>query len=193
MANHATSSNQQTGVTQREPTPGAQSKNARGGSARRGLSRLIAGVSAGLAAGVAALGLSVASAEPSDPVFGYWIIESGHAIVHISPCGEKACGRVVWMSDPTNDDGTPRLDSENDNPSLRTRPLCGMRAIGDFERAGQGDWQGGYIYDPIEGDVYDAYLEIQPDGSLKVRGFVRVTMIGKTQTWRRVGHSRGGC
>lgn len=134
-----------------------------------------------------------AQAQGGDPVFGLWLVESERAIVRIAPCGSNACGNVVWMLEPNDAQGRPRLDSENEDASLRSRPLCGLPMIGNFVRTSEGNWEDGFIYDALEGDVYDAYLEYQGGDRLKVRGFLGVSLLGRSQIWTRVANNRGGC
>jgi len=51
----------------------------------------------------------------------------------------------------------------------------------------QGDtWEGGEILDPENGSVYRCKLHPVSDGSkLEVRGFIGISLLGRTQTWMR--------
>jgi len=144
------------------------------------------------AAALLACALPVEAVE-SDPAFGLWLVENGKAIVDIGPCGPAACGRIVWMAKPLDGDGAPKRDAENADPTLRGRKLCGLDLIGDFKRAGTGQWTEGYIYDPRKGARYSARIEARGDGTLKVRGYLGLPVFGKSQTWTRVETDRGGC
>jgi uncharacterized protein (DUF2147 family) len=47
-------------------------------------------------------------------------------------------------------------------------------------------WSGGEILDPKNGKIYRAKMSLSEDGkSLNVRGFIGVSLIGRTQTWWR--------
>ncbi len=145
-----------------------------------------------IAAGLAAAGPAAAA----DPAFGLWLTENKRAIVEIGPCAanaQQACGTVVWMLEPKNADGSPRLDVENEDESLRTRPLCGLPVVGDFKAEGPGKWVDGFIYDAPNGDLYDAKMTSTGADTLEVRGFLAISLLGKTQTWTRVDDKRGGC
>lgn len=151
---------------------------------------------AGVAVVVAALFAPNMALAQDDPAFGLWLTENQRAIVEIGPCDAapaQACGVVVWLLEPTDASGAPRVDTENPEASLRTRPLCGLPVVGDFERQGPGSWDDGFIYDGAEGDTYTASMEVQGDGTLRVRGYVLVSAIGRSQTWTRVEDDRGGC
>lgn len=148
------------------------------------------------AAAAATLALAAGPALAEDKAFGLWLTESKRVIVEIGPCDgapSNACGKVVWLVEPTDDKGAPRVDEKNPEESLRSRTLCGLPVVGDFKKASDGSWEDGFIYDAGEGDMYDAYLEPQDDGTLKVRGYLLISALGKSQIWTRVDDNRGGC
>lgn len=148
----------------------------------------------GAALGLAALAAD--SAAAADPAFGMWLTENGRAIVEIGPCAadaSQACGTAVWLIEPVDANGAPRLDVENDDAALRSRPLCGLQVVGDFKADGAGKWVDGFIYDAANGDLYDAKMTSTGPNTLEVRGFLGISLLGKTQTWTRVSDNRGGC
>ena len=59
--------------------------------------------------------------------------------------------------------------------------VCAGAGFG-FEGAG-GSWKNGRAYDPEGGTSYKSYLELQPDGSLKVSGCV--LFICESRRWTR--------
>jgi uncharacterized protein (DUF2147 family) len=68
---------------------------------------------------------------------------------------------------------------------FKNKPLIGMRLMWGLKGEG-GDWDGGKILDPDEGKIYDVKLGLSEDGSnLDVRGYLGVSVFGRTQTWRR--------
>ncbi|MCI4665530.1 MAG: DUF2147 domain-containing protein [Neomegalonema sp.] len=153
-----------------------------------------------LASGLLTLAYSLFAASPAaasdDPAFGYWLTENKRAIIQIGPCADdaaKACGAIAWMLEPVDAAGKPKTDSKNPDAKLRDRPLCGLVVFGNFKKDGPGDWEKGFAYDAAKGDLYDAYMEIQKDGKLKVRGYMTISLLGKSQIWTRVPDARGGC
>jgi len=50
-----------------------------------------------------------------------------------------------------------------------------------------GEWGGGEVLDPAKGTVYRCKVKLKEDGkSLTVRGFIGISLIGRSQTWHRV-------
>ena len=146
---------------------------------------------------ILAFGLSVALAGPAsaaaDPVFGRWLVENGEAVIEISPCGNEACGRLVWLDAAWDGGGGPKRDVQNPDPSERTRPLCGLRLIEGLSPAGDGSWEDGTIYSARDGRTYG--FEIRPAGPdrLRVRGYLGISLLGGSRVWERENGLRGTC
>jgi uncharacterized protein (DUF2147 family) len=52
--------------------------------------------------------------------------------------------------------------------------------------SGEG-WEGGSVLDPKNGKTYRCKLTLSPDGqSLTVRGYLGISLLGRSQTWKRV-------
>lgn len=128
-----------------------------------------------------------------EPVHGLWLTENGRAIVEFSACGETACGRTVWVADPRDESGVLKRDIKNPEPGKRVRPICGLQLVGGLRSDGTGTWDDGWIYNPRDGDTYSVKVTARSETELEVRGFVGVSLLGKSQTWTRVDDDRGGC
>jgi uncharacterized protein (DUF2147 family) len=134
----------------------------------------------------------VYAAQP-DPLLGRWWNQEKDAQIEIYTCDGKYCGRIVWLKEPNYpaDDpkgmaGKPKVDRENPDPSLRTRPTLGLNLLSGFTRTGNDKWENGTIYNPREGKTYKCKITQESPDRLKVRGFVGISLIGKTQIWTRV-------
>ena len=134
----------------------------------------------------------VAQAD-TDPAHGYWLTENGKAIIQFAPCGAKVCGRMVWVANPTDASGQPKLDVKNDAPEMRDRPLCGLQLLGDLSPDKAGAWEDGWIYSPKDGSTYSAKIETLSETELEVRGYLGISLLGGSQVWTRVDGDRGGC
>jgi len=128
-----------------------------------------------------------AGAADATPV-GTWLTERGGADVKIANCGGKLCGSIVWLKEPLNARGQPKIDSKNPDESLRSRKILGVPLLTDFVRSSDGSnvWQDGLIYNPDDGKTYKCTLTLVDDHTLRVRGYVGISLLGKTQTWTRV-------
>lgn len=135
-----------------------------------------------------ALPSGAADGRTTDPVHGYWLTQNHKAIVEMAPCGTATCGRMVWV-----DSGRSSADRDQAGHAGYARPLCGIELIGGLKRAGVGDWQDGWVYNPKNGETYGAEVHALSPYLLKVRGYLGTTLLGKSQVWTRVSGDRGGC
>ena len=118
-------------------------------------------------------------------VEGVWVTADGDGWVEITREGDLYHGAIVG---PTNDG---RLDDENPDPALRDRPLFGLRILEGFQDAGKGKWEDGTIYDPNNGKTYSCVIELEDEKTLKVRGFIGVSLFGRTERWTRKASDSG--
>jgi uncharacterized protein (DUF2147 family) len=128
-----------------------------------------------------------------DAIVGIWWNQEKEAQIEIYPCDGKYCGRIMWLKEPNylaNDPkgmaGKPRVDRENPDPSKRERPILGMNLVWGFSFSGGNLWESGFIYDPREGKTYKCKMTLETPDHLKVRGFIGISLIGKTNDWTRV-------
>lgn len=117
-------------------------------------------------------------------VLGNWLTEPKDGIIQVSQSNDGSVqGRIVGGNEPG------KLDSKNPDPAKRNQVLRGQVIMSGLKYDGQGKWSGGSIYDPKSGSSYKCKIELQPDGSLKVRGFIGFALLGKTQVWTRYSGS----
>jgi len=128
-----------------------------------------------------------------ESVFGFWLIKNQRAVVEIVPCGEKACGYIVWLKEPLDRAGQPKTDAKNPDQDLRARTLCGIQLISDFKKTEAGAWSGGSLYSPRDGQAYSASMKLGGADTLKLRGYLLLPLLGQTQVWTREADNRGGC
>ena len=133
---------------------------------------------------LAAIPLWAASGSP-DAVLGVWKNGSGKGHIQIYKQGGKFYGKIMWLRDATGEGGKPKVDHRNPDPDKRTKPLIGLVMMRDFKYE-DGEWTDGYIYNPSDGKEYKAYMKLQNNNTLSVRGYVGISWIGKTDTWTRV-------
>ncbi|MBS0000848.1 MAG: DUF2147 domain-containing protein [Cyclobacteriaceae bacterium] len=129
--------------------------------------------------------LSFAPLNGADEILGLWWNHEKDAHIEIYKCGVQYCGKIVWLKEP-NENDAPKKDKNNPDESLQKRPLIGLDILSGFEFKEEGSWDDGNIYNPRDGKTYSCYLKMLEEGRLKVRGFVGISLIGKTQYWEKV-------
>ena len=65
------------------------------------------------------------------------------------------------------------------------KKIKGMLILESLKKEGS-NWEGGTILDPNSGKVYKCILSIENPDKLKVRGYVGISLLGRTQYWHRV-------
>lgn len=124
----------------------------------------------------------------SDPgaLLGYWKTGDGKAIIQIYQKESKYFGKIVWLAEPKDPEtGQPKKDTKNEKEALRGRPLLGMENLTNFEYVEKGLWEKGEIYDPKSGETYSCTIKLADPNTLEVRGYVGISLFGRTDTWKR--------
>jgi uncharacterized protein (DUF2147 family) len=123
----------------------------------------------------------------TDDLLGVWEPSHGKGRVKIEKIGDKYFGKVVWIREPLDPEtGEKKLDKNNPDPTLRKRKRLGLRVLQDFVSNGNGYWDSGTIYDPETGTTYNCKITMKNKNTLDIRGFVGVSVFGRTDTWKRV-------
>ena len=125
------------------------------------------------------------SVEDGKSLEGLWLTENERAVIELSECMQGLCGEVYWITD-----GGLQYDQYNPDESMRNRPMCGLPILWGFEKDEPGRWEDGHIYKADEGDTYSANLTLMEDGRLKLRGYVGLSLFGKTQIWTPVSQGQ---
>jgi uncharacterized protein (DUF2147 family) len=113
-------------------------------------------------------------------ILGNWLTESKDGIIQISAAASGMYeGRIVGGNHPG------RVDEKNPDPALRGKQLRGQIILRDLHYDGGGKWSGGAIYEPDSGRTYKCLAELLSADSLKIRGFIGFSLLGKSQTWTR--------
>ena len=118
-------------------------------------------------------------------VVGKWKLGDGTAIVEVYKSGDAYNGKIVWLEEPTDADGTPAKDNNNPDPALRTRELIGLNMLSGLKKTADNEYSGGKIYDPGNGKTYNCSMKVEGN-VLKVRGSLdKRGLLGRTMDWFR--------
>ena len=119
-------------------------------------------------------------------VIGKWKTiddETGKAvsIIEIYEKSGKIYGKV---SEVLNSKNRHRL-CEKCPPEDKGKPILGLTIIKGLGKEGE-EYNGGKILDPKSGQLYKCYITLEDKDKLKVRGYIGISLFGRTQYWHRV-------
>lgn len=125
------------------------------------------------------------SANP-DAIVGVWKTGEGNAMVRIYKNGEKYQGKIVWLKEPNDPDtGKPKTDKNHPEENVRSRSLLGLINVWGFSYIEKDLWDNGSIYDPKNGSTYSCTIKMTNANTIEVRGYIGISLIGRTDTWIR--------
>ncbi len=135
---------------------------------------------------ICACGTMPALAQQGGDIIGVWLTEGGKSRIEVTQRNGKYYGTIIWLRDPYESDGkTVKVDDENPKKELRTRPIVGIEIIKGLE-FDEDEWDNGDIYDPESGNTYSAIARMPDKNTLKVRGYLGFSLLGRTTVWTRV-------
>jgi uncharacterized protein (DUF2147 family) len=106
------------------------------------------------------------------------------SIVEVYESGGKVYGRILQLLQE-KDGGASKLCTKCPG-SDQNKPMIGLVFLKDLQADGD-EYTGGTILDPNNGKVYKCKMEVVEGGSkMKVRGFLGVSLLGRTQIWHKV-------
>lgn len=126
-----------------------------------------------------------------DGILGIWRTEMDESKVEVFRCGEKICGKIVWLKSPLFTDsrdgvvGTPLTDFKNPDPALKSRPILGLMVLEGFTPVGGNSWGKGTCYDPKSGNTYRGKIYLVAPDRLELRGYIGIPLFGRSSVWTR--------
>ncbi|HWV38669.1 MAG TPA: DUF2147 domain-containing protein [Vulgatibacter sp.] len=138
--------------------------------------------------GLAMLLLASTAYASEGGVLGRWTTiddETGKpkSVIVIEEKNGKLYGTIERLFRGPDEDPDPVCDKcEGD---LKGKRIIGMIILRDLEKDGD-EWTGGTILDPKNGKTYRCKIAVEDGGKkLKVRGFIGISLLGRTQYWER--------
>ena len=130
--------------------------------------------------------LTFSSNSQAQSIFGKWNsfdeetnkIES---VIEVYQKEGKAYAKIIKITDPERQDATcfQCKGKRKDQPILGMDILTGLKKNKD-------EWSGGKILDPKNGKEYKCYIKLLDDNTLKLRGYIGFSLLGRTAIWKRV-------
>lgn len=132
---------------------------------------------------------SVAQAMPpapaarvaGDEILGEWWTENNEGRIRITRDKE---GYYRGTTTCCARDGKPTLDVNNPKPELRNRSTLGIVIIWKLKFE-DGEYVGGYVYNPRDGKTYRMEMKVIDHETLKIRGYLGISLLGQSQIWKR--------
>lgn len=130
------------------------------------------------------------SAGPSN-ILGSWKTVGSRSELEFFRCGEKICGKIVWLKEPNYIDskdgpvGKTKVDRKNPDPALRNRPILGLQVMKGLTATGENQWGNGTCYDPETGKSYKCKMHLASPGRLEMRGYIGISLFGRTYVLTR--------
>ena len=114
-----------------------------------------------------------------------WYTPEKDAKIKFYKKNDEYFGKIVWLEEPYNDQGELKKDTENPDPEKRDRTIKGLELFKGFEYDGDNEWDDGTVYDAKSGDTYSCEMWLEDNNTLKVRGYIGISWIGRTETFTR--------
>jgi uncharacterized protein (DUF2147 family) len=138
-------------------------------------------------AGVLLASAVTAMAQTDSPV-GTWQTIDDHtgqpkALVQITQDGSGTLsGKVIKGLNANNQ---PERRCTECTDARKDQLILGMTIVNDMKKEGD-SWDDGQILDPENGKVYKCKMHLEDGGNkLVVRGYIGVSLLGRSQTWIR--------
>ena len=122
-------------------------------------------------------------ADTVSPV-GIW--KNDDATFEISENQGKLSGKIIAIREPQTPDGKDKTDVHNPDAAKRERPIIGLVFLSGFTQKSQTRWENGTVYDPKSGNTYSGSMELDGPEKINMRGFIGISLIGRTDVWTRV-------
>ena len=133
-----------------------------------------------------------ALAEAPSPE-GIWYTKGEESIIKVHPCADGAeplCGTLVWLKEPTEADGSPKIDKLNKDLAKKGKPMVGLDILLNMKP--DEDHYKGKAYNPDDGKFYDITFKVKEDSeSADLRGCI-LGFLCQTETFVRAKEVPGG-
>jgi len=130
--------------------------------------------------------LLITNVSFSQSIFGKWNsyneeTNKVESVIEVYQKDGKAFAKIKKINDQARKDAKCIACSGN----LKNAPILGMNILTGLKKDGD-EWSGGKILDPKNGKEYKCYIKLIDNNTLKLRGYIGISMFGRTAIWKRV-------
>jgi Uncharacterized protein conserved in bacteria len=122
---------------------------------------------------------AAAQAQPGASIYGVWRNPKNSVHVDVRPCGESACGYVVWAN----------AEAQADARKGGTPNLIGLQLFRNFNQQANGRWRG-KVFVPDLNATFTGMAELVDNDHLRARGCLIANIACKSQVWVRIAAPR---
>lgn len=117
--------------------------------------------------------VSASAQTDANAPLGVWLNMSKEGYIQVYEDGGKYYGQIV---------GAP-LDSKRRNEDGKS--LLGTLILDGFVFDGDELWKDGTVYDPDNDNTYSSKMWMPDANTLKIRGYLGLSLLGRTVVWSR--------
>jgi uncharacterized protein (DUF2147 family) len=117
-------------------------------------------------------------------IVGNYLVPSKDGAIQIYEKTGKYYGKIILNKDPN------KLDVNNPDKAKQSRKTLGLDILNDFTFDGDDTWEKGTIYDPKNGKTYSCKITRLANGDLNIRGFIGVSLLGRTETFTKLNPTK---
>src|ERR1700744_1360005 len=103
--------------------------------------------------------LATPASAQKDQVCKVWYNQEKTSRLEVYQKGNTFEAKIIWLKEP-DENGKPRVDKENPDDKLKTRPVLGLVILHDIYKTKNDPnyYDGGHVYDPKNGKTYDCHM-----------------------------------
>jgi uncharacterized protein (DUF2147 family) len=122
----------------------------------------------------------------ADSPVGDWLITDNElgdkrAVIHFTEHNGILNGTIAKIYRRPDDTGVCSTCPGH----FKDKPVVGLQIVWDLKEESPGTWSGGYVLDAKKGKIYRVKMTVKGD-KLYLRGYVGVSLLGRTEVWTRV-------
>lgn len=119
----------------------------------------------------------------ADQLNGIWTNEQKTIRIGFFKAPTGYAAKIVWLAEPNDEHGKPKLDSENPNAALRKNTLIGTTIIYNLKFDGKNSYKSGKIYAPRRGMIADCSIKVVSSTQMEITG--KKGLFNDTKIWTR--------
>jgi uncharacterized protein (DUF2147 family) len=127
-----------------------------------------------------AVAINTNAQTSADAILGEWLTQAKDGKILIYKQGNQYFGKIIGGN------STSTNDEKNPDEKQRGLPLMGKVILTKFVFNGKSKWEDGEIYDPNNGKTYSCIIKLKNVNEMEVRGYVGISMFGRTELWTRI-------